>query len=123
MNQRIKTLWLHALRSGEYTQAKNSLRKGDSFCCLGVLCDLAAKEGIGEWSKTPQPGLEGLYKDTDYFFGKDYDYSFLPENVSEWAEVNSRNPFIHGNINESLSFLNDSNNKFEGIANMIEKYL
>jgi hypothetical protein len=33
-------LWIAALRSGKYKQAHHWLRKGDSFCCLGVACDL-----------------------------------------------------------------------------------
>lgn len=39
--------WIKALRSGEYKQAQNKLKntQKNSFCCLGVLCDLAAKDG------------------------------------------------------------------------------
>lgn len=32
--------WLEALRSGKYQQGRDVLRAGDSFCCLGVACDL-----------------------------------------------------------------------------------
>lgn len=39
----ILTTWLNALRSGEYKQAQNRLRVNDSFCCLGVACDLYDK--------------------------------------------------------------------------------
>lgn len=47
MNKRIKELWLKALRSGEYRQARKKMfirtKSGrESFCCLGVLtneCD------------------------------------------------------------------------------------
>lgn len=44
-------LWIEALRSGEYKQYRGALRglRGDSFCCLGVLCDLAAKDGGPQW--------------------------------------------------------------------------
>ncbi len=45
----IMQKWIDALRSGSYTQMRGSLRKGDCFCALGVLCDIYAKEGIGEW--------------------------------------------------------------------------
>lgn len=38
--------WVAALRSGQYTQGKEMLRKGDTYCCLGVLCDLSKK---GKW--------------------------------------------------------------------------
>jgi hypothetical protein len=32
--------WTAALRSGKYKQAQGRLRRGDSFCCLGVACDV-----------------------------------------------------------------------------------
>lgn len=35
----IRAKWLEALRSGNYKQGKFGLRTGDTFCCLGVLCD------------------------------------------------------------------------------------
>lgn len=44
MNPEIKARWVTALRSGEYQQTKNNLRDAKGFCCLGVLCDLYAKE-------------------------------------------------------------------------------
>ena len=37
--------WLAALRSGEYKQGTQILKSIENkFCCLGVLCDLVAKE-------------------------------------------------------------------------------
>lgn len=51
MNPNIKEQWVAALRSGEYTQGQQTLRtRNDTFCCLGVLCDLAAKSGHGYWA-------------------------------------------------------------------------
>lgn len=38
--------WVDALRSGEYDQHQHALRDENSFCCLGVLCDL---QDDGEW--------------------------------------------------------------------------
>lgn len=38
--------WLDALRSGKYEQGRGGLRVNNTFCCLGVLCDVS---GIGEW--------------------------------------------------------------------------
>ena len=50
MKTEIATLWTQALLSGDYSQAQKQLRKDDSFCCLGVLCDLFKKETkTGEW--------------------------------------------------------------------------
>ena len=42
MDQEVRDKWIAALRSGEYTQAKEVLCTEDSnqMCCLGVLCDI-----------------------------------------------------------------------------------
>lgn len=40
----IKRRWLKALRSGKYKQGTGSLRDGDGFCCLGVLCDVVKND-------------------------------------------------------------------------------
>lgn len=55
MNPDIKARWVAALRSGDYQQGTGCLREcqpgePERFCCLGVLSDLAAKDGIGQWS-------------------------------------------------------------------------
>lgn len=43
-------LWLVALRSGEYQQARGALRTPTGYCCLGVACDLYMKQtGDGRW--------------------------------------------------------------------------
>ena len=38
--------WVDALRSGKYAQTTGRLREGDSFCCLGVACEIS---GLVEW--------------------------------------------------------------------------
>ncbi len=46
MDQKIKKLWLEALRSGVYQQSTSALYYAGSeidhsgYCCLGVLCDV-----------------------------------------------------------------------------------
>lgn len=40
--RQVYDLWIKALRSGEYKQGRNRLKRRDRFCCAGVLCDLAA---------------------------------------------------------------------------------
>lgn len=38
--------WIRALRSGDYEQGTSKLRrKEDSFCCLGVACDVVQPDG------------------------------------------------------------------------------
>ena len=49
--EEVWKLWLDALRSGEYKPGRGQLRTvNERFCCLGVLCDLAAKDGGRQWS-------------------------------------------------------------------------
>jgi hypothetical protein len=45
MNKAVKSKWLRALRSKKYRKAKGQLRIGNSFCCLGVLCDISNNSG------------------------------------------------------------------------------
>jgi hypothetical protein len=80
MNPRIKQLWLDALRSGDYAQGTGALKapsliagNADEYCCLGVLCDLHAKETRSEW------GLGSRH-----YLGV---CGYLPKEVVEWAEL------------------------------------
>ena len=55
MNKEIKKIWVQALRSGIYEKTTGKLHKVNEdddqrFCCLGVLCDIAAMDGVlGEY--------------------------------------------------------------------------
>lgn len=42
MNADLKAKWVAALRSGDYKQTEGLLFRDGAFCCLGVLCDVAA---------------------------------------------------------------------------------
>ena len=122
MNPRIKQRWLEALRSGEYKQTKENLQNSDGFCCLGVLCDLHAKERGTNWVRKTD-GYE-LYGETQ----------ILPLSVQEWSGLNND---IGGLVDfeyerygvmyvksESLPELNDTWNKnFNEIADLIETQL
>jgi hypothetical protein len=52
MDPEVKAKWLVALRDPETKQTKGCLRRGDSFCCLGVLSDIYAKEHGIEWEES-----------------------------------------------------------------------
>lgn len=53
MRPDVRTKWLEALRGGGYAQGRGQLRgKDDSYCCIGVLCDVLDPEG---WK--PEPNL------------------------------------------------------------------
>lgn len=53
MKAEQKLQWIAALLSGDYRQGKGRLRTPhDTYCCLGVECDVAAQQGMGEWTNT-----------------------------------------------------------------------
>lgn len=109
MNQAIKAQWVAALRSGDYAQAEGQLRTYAGFCCLGVLCDLHSKAGLGAW-----------YADRRY----DNSSDLLPDAVAKWADTNN-SPTVN---NVPLVDFNDGVNNykqrtFAQIADLIEEYL
>lgn len=117
MNSYIKQLWVNALRSNEYSQGKGCLQGTDEgihgFCCLGVLCDLYAKETGTEWECVSYTGHYVFMGETAY----------LPEEVQEWAGLNSHFPRVRnakGNLQELVT-LNDNGTTFTEIAQMIEE--
>lgn len=122
MDTDVKERWVAALRSGEYTQAKGNLKvklEGDGrygHCCLGVLCDLAAEDGIIEpavWvadtesytdedrasiaSGTVSGPVSMVYRDNldptdverEYWQGE-----VLPLAVQRWAGLHAQNPSV-----------------------------
>jgi hypothetical protein len=111
MNPQIKQKWVSALRSGEYQQTQERLRKEDGFCCLGVLCDLYIKENNVEWEI-----------DEDDMYRYEKHFTVLPPSVVEWAGVEDSNPYVNGGIG-TLSGLNDRGSTFEQIAYVIEEQL
>lgn len=76
MKEEIARKWIEALRSEEYTQTvTGNLRIIDKdftrYCCLGVLCVLAEKEGVKtDWEAFDHPPLE----------------------VQEWSGLDNENP-------------------------------
>ena len=113
MKPNIKQAWLTALRSGDYQQGKSLLhyqvlhyedRCEDRFCCLGVLCDLYAKDTGNTWDSDGwvcnMHGLDGM----------------LPPQVQEWAGLKYPNPMV-------LAGRNDNGATFEELAELIEENL
>lgn len=115
-----KDKWLKALRSGKYTQTRGVLnrtiesseRSGTpvGMCCLGVLCDVFAKEGLGEW--------KGIDVDGDRkFIYKDHTQVTQPP-YSLLEEIGLSDTAV-----ETLIGLNDRQRKsFDEIADWIEQY-
>ena len=146
MKKQVLTKWLKALRSGKYKQGRGALcqisKKGtESFCCLGVLCDLYNKEqkrnkkkGLtvqtlakDEWmvgSLSSNPAFVRSYNDCD---------GTLPTQVIKWAgfrEENHDGEFNDATLPELIT-LNDGSSgdwgdgtrarSFKQIADIIEK--
>jgi hypothetical protein len=129
LRTKIKRDWLEALRSGEYKQGQMALVNAttnpevDQFCCLGVLCDLAVRQEVGEW--------DGKYYVHDTASGKkgggapnDKSSAIVPSNARPWAFRKS-SPSGHS-IHTAISVLmraNDTGSTFKQIADWIEKNL
>lgn len=129
MDAAVKAQWVEALRSGDYRQGKGCLHfrphddllppADDTFCCLGVLCDLAIKAGV-EVKAWRGPGVQQY----------DGEASFLPSAVVAWSGLpdpagDVRDPRVqdlHGDWT-SLSAVNDAGAPFAEIAAMIEAQL
>lgn len=122
MNPRIKQRWLEALRSGEYKQTTENLQDCRGFCCLGVLCDLHAKERGTNWVR-----LNDNYE----LYGE---AQTLPLSVQEWAGLDNdmggvvdfdyEDDDVMYVKSESLPVINDTWNKnFNEIADLIETQL
>lgn len=134
MHNDIKKRWVEALRSGEYEQGEKKLRTDeDKFCCLGVLCDLAVKDGLGEWLRySPISGIDSVH----WYFGTSA--AVLPEDVAEWAGLNDRADYDDPEVEApqllhetygidvertTLATLNDNHVPFADIAAIIEEQL
>lgn len=69
MNADVKTKWLEALKSGEYTKCTGQLRKRSPkgewlYCALGVLADIQGVKWQGEVAMFPTvPHTGGLSSD------------------------------------------------------------
>lgn len=150
MKKDIKDKWLTALRSGEYQQAEKVLRSEDdngraSYCCLGVLCELAMEDGVPvKWhpevpilmALTQSQMEEENLSETDALGDQsikqargelvfEYDSEDLPPLVREWAGLAQSNPVIDG---VPLSIYNDGSDEmgrsdFDEIADLIEEHI
>jgi hypothetical protein len=122
MNKRIKTLWIKALKSGEFKQCKGYLAKDGKYCALGVLSVLALLEGACTYDEANGVGA---------FDNVRYRLSY---GVMRWAEIAQDNErFLNpGELSvvinvqgftTSVMELNDDGKSFKQIAELIERYL
>jgi len=112
MNAEFKAKWVEALRSGRYLQGHQRLRRGDTYCCLGVLCDLIDP---ARWEKENKDSPTSGYL---WYIGEGQGYSveYLSDNslaVVKLTDAQQR----------KLARMNDLSKSFQEIADYIEKKL
>lgn len=123
LRPKVKAWWVKALRSGEYEQGKDCLvtePEDDSepfkFCCLGVLHDVAVKQGVSDWWENNNVIIDSPS------FG-DGSVINCNSHIFNWA-VDSGSEFEWSDLENKLATMNDNKNmKFSSIANWIEKNL
>ena len=109
MNPEIKDRWVAALRSGEYKQGTGRLRRvNDTFCCLGVLCDLLDSD---QWEPH-----------ADYYSHGGLSYMNIPSNeLREQVGLHPDDVNILWKLNDGWG--GETPKSFEEIADYIEENL
>lgn len=126
MNQEVKETWVGALESGEFTQGRRKLATitpdGVEYCCLGVLCELARREGV------VTTGTQWKNGTAQYItFGRAS--VLLPAEVVQWAGLDDISPSVeHEGHDRHLTELNDGQGPFPSlpfteIASLIKRCL
>ena len=117
MNIEFCERWVDALRSGEYEQGTDALRTAENtFCCLGVACDLLVKDGVlSPWTRdyddwTVEGVSEALPQDAQKFIGS----------TTAWGKFDDLPIYVDGNYHYDLATANDTGETFGQIANYIE---
>lgn len=121
-NVEIMQEWVRRLRSGDYEQGAGQLHLDGKFCCLGVLCEIAAEVGIASrmtaGSLTSLP--ETLYNGAATMPG---------QRIANWAGLDTSiyiTPEELGRVNLPLSMSelahrNDDGASFAELADLIER--
>lgn len=111
MRPDLKKEWIAALRSGDYLQGHGRLvrptRSGpEAFCCIGVLCNIAAERGYGGWAGEVFVDEESMPNS-----------GILKPSMLGWAGLLAKQQ-------ETLILLNDARGaSFDEIADHIEENL
>lgn len=96
MKKEVMKEWVKALRSGKYIQGRGVLKFNNTYCCLGLLCEISGKEYDGA-------------------------QSVVPSTVTEWSGLKT-NVGIYDKLAPALYTLNDCYMMpFDKIADIIEK--
>ena len=113
MRQEIATKWAEALESGEYEQGHGALAFSNRHCCLGVLCELAIADGV---DVPKAPAHDGTIRIT---YGSQA--SALPDEVQEWAGMQTSEGTLPNSGRNTLAGHNDDGVSFSEIAEIIRE--
>lgn len=93
MNPQIKAMWIEALESGDYVKGVNALHneENNTYCCLGVLCDLAMRNGVALAVGVTHEFVNGREVPVTRF---DRASTVLPPTVQQWAGLDDSNPEV-----------------------------
>lgn len=113
--------WVEALESGEFEQGRGVLYDTETnrFCCLGVACELAHRDGIVT--------AHDCVSERDHhpyvrYYGEDECYAVLPLEVMNWLGFSHPSPSVElgGGAVVELTTLNDAHGyTFTQIAELI----
>ncbi|MDZ8105088.1 MAG: hypothetical protein RM338_05610 [Nostoc sp. DedQUE12a] len=116
MNKQLIEKWIDALRSGEYKQARCQLRDGDTFCALGVACDIS---GMMNWE-------EYFVNDSSEMMPLDVaaQYGFIAINERLKESLGIPKSYYCPSFQSAVTSLNDEFHlDFDEIADLIEQHL
>lgn len=133
MDVDVKAAWVKALESGEYAQGKKVLHNetDDTYCCLGVLCDLAVRSGEVEVEATRSYRCsvyrdeDGRSVEIDSTMYNDAYFGSLPKVVMDWAGLDhDLGRYVDSEGSDTtLAWQNDTEGKnFDEIAQIIKEH-
>lgn len=117
-------LLVDALRSGEFKQGQGRLGRDDEYCCLGVACLVARRNGLNLKVHVDD--------DSDVHFGDpdnwlEEDYAQLPHSVQDWYGFEWNDPELSGDGDQAdakynaSTFNDDYDYDFNRIADAFER--
>lgn len=117
MQTDIINTWLADLRSGNFKQGKSFLKRGDEYCCLGVLAERASKRSDFPLDFAPA----SRYKDTSACRNRhdpeDFSEGLIPDSLWKRLGFDARFRAQLVNINDG------GTGTFPEIADIIEAHV
>ena len=102
----IQSMWIEALRSGKYKQGRRRLFGDNTYCCLGVACEVLGipkkQDSVGTW-----------------VFGEGM-YGVISSDVAKQLGLHNEFGAARVGPKPGLMTMNDDGTSFEEIADALE---